>query len=335
MPVIVTADLHLSDNSRDQYRHDFQLVLRKMVQEYRADAVIVVGDLCEAKDRHSAELVNQVVSHFTRLSALCPVYIEKGNHDYVNIASPFFAFLGKLPRITWINQPTESDEYLTKLIGPSLFLPHTPNYKRDWKGLDFTDLSWIFAHNTFEGARSDSGHPLSGIPTDVFPDDARVLSGDVHTPQRVDVVHYIGAPYTVDFGDAYKARMMLVDNKGWKSIPYTGPQKRLADIVKLSDLEDQDHINPGDIVKVRMSITAAQRDLWPEFQKEIRAWGEQNKINIYSVLPQLVGSNTKKRDKAKEIDLKSDEELIALFAKRKGVGDDFLKVGLDILRGSK
>src|SRR5205814_1607714 len=96
-----------------------------------------------------------------------------------------------------------------------LFLPHTNNYKRDWKGLDFSKYQWIFAHNTFQGANIGPRR-LEGIPTSIFPRNAKVISGDIHVPQHFGPIEYVGAPYRIDFGDDYEPRVLFLSTKDEK-----------------------------------------------------------------------------------------------------------------------
>ena len=94
MNSLVTGDWHFSDNPRDDYRHAYMKKLMRLIKRKKVNNLIVLGDLTEEKDRHSAWLVNQVVLHFAELSQLCKIYILRGNHDYVDPDTPFFSFLG-------------------------------------------------------------------------------------------------------------------------------------------------------------------------------------------------------------------------------------------------
>src|SRR6266567_2832077 len=106
MTTLVTADLHLSSNPRDAYRHERMWEIRKILKKYEVDRLLILGDLTEQKDHHSAELVNEVVNHMILFSECCPVTILRGNHDYVSSECPFFVFLKHIKRIQWINNPT-------------------------------------------------------------------------------------------------------------------------------------------------------------------------------------------------------------------------------------
>lgn len=97
---LITGDWHLDASTRNAYRFAFvEKTLPQLINTYKYGRLICLGDLCQDKDRHNAELVNRVVNTTTNLSKLCNVVILRGNHDYISPESPFFAFLSKLPKI--------------------------------------------------------------------------------------------------------------------------------------------------------------------------------------------------------------------------------------------
>lgn len=339
MTTLITADLHFSESTRDRYRLDFQRTLRAEVKKRKVECVVILGDLTEAKDRHSAWLVNQVVDNLHELAKLCPVVIDYGNHDYADEEWPFFAFLDRLDNVTWVREPGELDagypDEVASDLGRVLFLPHTNNYKRDWKAFDFTDYDTIFAHNTFEGANKGFGKVLHGIPLDVFPADAFVLAGDIHVPQTLGPVTYVGAPYLVDFGDNYKPRMLLLNRDKTLSIPCKGPQKRLVEITKMADLEKAE-VNEGDILRVRVRLEEASGEAWMTIHGKIKQWGEKAGVTVDNVQPITQkmwkpSSDRKSRAKAR----KSDEQLVEEFSKRRGLDRYTAKAGAKLLRDDR
>jgi predicted phosphodiesterase len=220
---LVTADIHISKNPIDAYRLAFlKENLPVLVDKYKPNELLVLGDITQEKDQHPASLVNEVVGAFHNLAKRCKVIILQGNHDASAVEYPFFEFLNYIDNIQWIRTPTEEAN--------CLYLPHTRDHKKDWQGLSFEDRDFIFAHNTFTGAKVN-GQTLSGIPATVFPDDACVLSGDIHEPQTLGSVTYIGSPYAVNFGDDFPFRVLLLDDLEVKSIKVRGTQKRLIKAV--------------------------------------------------------------------------------------------------------
>src|SRR5688572_5186840 len=226
---------------------------------------MICGDLTDEKDHHPATLVNRVVDHIHELAKLCSVIIPKGNHDYTSLhTTPFFTFLKRIKNVSWINQP--------EWWGTYLLLPHSPNPERDWKSLDFKKADLIFAHQTFTGAQSESGRELHGVPIP-FPKGSTVISGDVHVPQKLGPVIYIGAPYTIDFGDDYEPRVLLIKGQNITSVPVTGVQKRLVEC-RPEDLTSikVKGINEGDIVKLRIEVDADAYAHWSDIRAVAYAW---------------------------------------------------------------
>lgn len=338
-PVLVTADLHLSDNPRDAYRFEFMKKLVRLAKG--ASAVVVLGDLTEEKDRHGAWLVNAVCDAIHDVARVCPVVINMGNHDYVDVNSPFYAFLGRIGGVTWVQAPTDSKNLpsapLTAL-GRTLFLPHTSNYERDWAGLAFGPYDWIFAHQTFTGAHVGFGRTLNGIDAKAVFGKARsrVISGDIHVPQS-DPVTYVGAPYTVDFGDDYVARYISIhDEHRAQSFRVTGvPQKRLVDVTAGSSAKGLEKLlgtfEAGDIVKMRITMRANQRDTWPALKKDAQEWAGKRGLVLYSCTPVIDKETIVPVDRA-VIDHASDGELITMYAKTQSADETTVKVGHKIAR---
>jgi hypothetical protein len=328
MITLVTADLHLSPYERDRYRMD---ALGKLADRARAAGVtrtIILGDLTEQKDRHVDRLVNAVVDHIRAFAELGPVLISQGNHDYSTDPDiPFFGFLRHVHDVRWIGRPTGLD---LKGVGQVLFLPHTRDHTRDWKGIDLRGYEYIFAHNTFAGASVGFGRKMDGIPTKVFPKKARVISGDVHIPQVLDCVEYVGAPYLVDFGDDYKPRVMLIDGDDVESMDLSGePQKRLVEFDSADDNWRAAKVNKGDILKIRISLTRREAASWPELKAEAREWGVKRGCIVHAVIAELIedenGSGPRVEVRAREH--KTDLEIMREFAEHKGVDQETLKAG--------
>lgn len=333
--IIITADLHLTDNPRDAYRHEFMKKLATIVREKKADGVVIIGDLTEEKDRHSAWLTNKVVDHMNALGV--PLLFIRGNHDGVTADESFFAFLDRIPNMTWVDRPMTMESvgglWYSKLgKKKGLVLPHTRDYKEDWKKFRLEDYRVIFAHNTFKGAHGGFGRELDGIPVEVMPEDAMVISGDVHIPQRLGPVRYVGAPYTVDFGDDYDARLFcLYDDMTLTSLRVSGnPQKRLVEFKSLSDLRKRGNLNKGDIVKVKMHCEDYAK--WGELREAVYEWGKREEYVVHTVIPIIEND---KGDPIDEVDAEKwsvpDDEILSEYASRHGVDDKTLAEGVKII----
>lgn len=337
MPVLITSDLHFTSNPRDLYRFDVIDTLFHFFDEYKVTTLVVLGDLTEKKDKHNAWLTNQIADHFNLIASSVKVIILQGNHDAIDATCPFFYFLTLLRgsrQIRWVLDPTEMtiDEQWN-----CLFLPHTTDYIKRWGSV--FELSrkpdFIFAHNTFKGTISESGLELDGIPTSVFPKGSKVISGDIHKPQKVGPVTYVGAPYQIDFGDEYEPRMLLIEDNGdVESIPCPGTQKRLVHVSDpLGDFVIDDTVNSQDIVKVRIAVTPEEYTKWDSMCRIVRDWGNENDITVHSIQPVLEEiSNRKSRNsKVLEKSVRSDKELVMQYAKLQGYKSKILEVAEDII----
>jgi 3',5'-cyclic AMP phosphodiesterase CpdA len=331
---LVIADLHLSEKPRDAYRFQVMADIANLIEKHKVDYLIILGDLTEAKDFHPATLVNAVVDIVHSFSQFCEVLVLRGNHDYTRADFPFFRFLRRLKRVRWINSVSRID------LGKAdcLFLPHTRDYKKDWALLPhLEEIQFVFAHNTFEGSITEHGKKLSGIPTDMFEGNAPVISGDIHTPQRLGPVTYVGSPYTVDFGDSFEPRALLID---WfdhrdfvlKDIPLPGPQKRLLDITTadIGRLKKQ-NFEEGDIVKVRLTLGLEEQENWFALRDKVKHELSDLGADVYLVQP-VTSAQAKSLAKIARKDVKSDEFIVQEYGKATKQPEATLQIGLSLLK---
>lgn len=284
--ILLTADLHLTDRPQDKYRFEYLKQLEKLVVKHRIRYLIILGDLTESKDSHSADLVNHIAKYINKLSALCEVIVLKGNHDYTEPSCPFFGFLAYFRNVKFIIEPVALK--LTTLDGRNtnvLMLPHT-RIKEGYRGdFAFEDFDIICCHQTFEGATSDNGRVLDGISPMVFAKtDAKVYAGDIHLPQKVGRVEYIGSPYPINFGDSHTPRF-IVDPGGvamGKTYHVFGIQKLLLTITNPEQLRNT-HLNKNDQIKVVVSLPRKDFVLWEEYKIVIQRLCKNTGVELHSL----------------------------------------------------
>lgn len=323
--IIVTGDLHFSANPRNAYRDAFIDWLYKYADKTDTTDIIILGDLTDAKDEHGAELVNRVVGHLHALSKQCRVHILTGNHDYVNAESPFFEFSRFIPNVTWYSKPTVE----TLGIGNCLFLPHTHNWKKEWPPhLKKRYIDYVFTHCTVEGATGGFGHKLHGVPLDVFKNQRQVISGDIHGPQKVGNVTYVGAPYTINFGDDYVGRILQIQNGKVESVRVFLPQKELLVADSLAELKirAKHQLRKGDIIKVEYNLKQHDQERWYDIKREIKEWGEERDYVMDSIVPVMEIQTTS----YKKVDVASDDALITTYAKSVQASPQTLARGLKL-----
>lgn len=274
MRLIITADLHLDHNPDHEYRWKALDMLGRHLQRDDIDVAVIAGDLVDAKDRHPAKFVNRLVDRIAAIAEEGRLVVMKGNHDYVDPKCPFFRMLEHVPNVDYIDTPLRWREQL-------LMVPHGVSWApvAGWREhCDFKKFPLIIAHETFNGCRASNGSELPGISLATVSRKATggapVISGDIHVPQQIGNVTYVGAPHAVNFGDSYEPRMLIWDSETGKMSEVRNPGiKRLvaeftldADGVPASEAE----FGEGDHVKAR--FLGKQRDLaqWPEIRERIR-----------------------------------------------------------------
>lgn len=331
MTTLVTGDLHFSSNARDEYRHDFVDWLVDVVVRKRVKRVVILGDITEEKDRHNAYLVNSVVQHIVRLAGACDeVVIIRGNHDAIDPDCPFFGFVNHITNVRWINSPEEALWGKRRVI----YLPNVVDYKTAWQQFDFSKYAFVFSHNTFDGASIGRGVTIEGTPLDMFYG-ARVISGDIHIPQKLGPVTYVGAPYLVDFGDDYEPRVLLIrgDKVSSMSTVKAGPQKRLIETTASGWVKDLRKAASGDILKVRVFLEPQEKAEWSEISSKIKRYCERMGFEAYMV--QAVSRHGKATADSPTRNIKrvvSDRAAMKHHAEKFNVDERTLKVGLKIMR---
>jgi calcineurin-like phosphoesterase family protein len=317
---IITGDLHLSNNPRDAYRFEFMDWFASFCRSRKPDRIIIAGDLTEDKDRHPSALVNRVVDHAHVLAKIAPLDCLEGNHDYKEENQAFFRFLSRIPNTRWISKPS--------VRGDVLMLPHTNNYKRDWSGIDLAAYGTIVCHQTFNGANVGFGRTLDGISLDVLPRKSITLCGDIHVPQEMGRLAYIGAPYHVDFGDDYKARVIELTDGLWVGVDTsTLPQKRALHIGLADDITDC-HFNEGDIVQITVDVD--DMGGWQPLRDHLMKQAESRKLRVWAIKPRLTKLAVRRRHKV--TDHQTDVEVLDAYAARHSLTPAVLRTGQKLLK---
>ena len=333
---LVTADWHLTAAQHGEYRWAIFDKLAQVARRTGSDRIYLLGDLTDAKDHHSAEFVRRVWKGVRELSEVASLYILKGNHDY-RTGPAFFEWLGELPRVTYVAGVCR--------IGHILFLPHTRTPADDWGGINVSDYPCILMHETAHGAIVSNGMRVPGpISGEAFVQlgASVVLSGDVHVPQRVGAIDYVGSPYHVHFGDRFRPRIMAFDQHGVSSdIRLDFPERFVATISAVEDLRGL--CSPGDMLKVRIRADAAAID-FRSMRESILAWAAQEGVLVQGV--EIAKRKERKRPVTEQPSDAGDvvsgremrgrgepEALLRAYGEDVGADAETIRFGLDILRG--
>ena len=216
--IVAVSDLHLTDRPEDEYRWNIFQALMELGDQLSVEGfdpinLYILGDLTDRKDNHSAAFVHRVLDRIDALAA-SPfgwVRVLCGNHDYLYEEHPYFEILNFSSFSQFISKP----EIFVQCGFNILALPHRKDPEWSWKQSqkwsEFSKLAEredeanvVLCHQTFKGAQLSTGVVAdSGCSPSIFDDLAPmyVISGDVHVPQKLGRVMYVGSPYPVNYGD--------------------------------------------------------------------------------------------------------------------------------------
>jgi len=312
MTYLLTADFHLDDNPENEYRWAIFDRIREVLSDDAVSHVFVLGDAVDRKDRHSAAFVNRLLAELEGL----PITILRGNHDTTLRPPCYWEFLA-----SYVSEPTRHNTDL-------LLLPFTPTPTEDWRNLKLGNYRAVFMHATVSGARIERGIVLDNPGFPDLPRHVKFFSGDIHHPQQVRNVTYVGAPHPVKFGDDYATRMLLVDEDGFdvvREIRLDPPRKLMLDINSLGALAKV-HAKPGDQVRLRLNLGPSAE--LGGIEAEIAAWAKTRGVTVAGteiiVNTRLAGASVDTEQ--------SPETILRQFAKREGLNDELLAVGLKLLK---
>lgn len=327
---IIAGDTHLTDNARDGYRFGLFDWLAKQQRKNETVATFLAGDLCDAKDRHSATLVNKVVEGLLKLKP--PVYIAMGNHDYRDHQSPFFKFLNHIEGIHFIIEPT-----VIKAGKRMAVIPHyrTQDAFADAVNLCGSGSDSFLVHQTFDGAIAESGVLLNGLsasPIESLKPPLGVYAGDVHRPQTQGMVTYIGCPYHVRFGDDFNPRVFWVNSAGKKSnLYFDAPFKWSLIIRDAEDIYNNDRLAEGDQVKITIEVPREEMVDWKAIRSDILMACKEKRLDVYGV--RLEVNTSTRRERVTHEAQHDNSSALEHFCKAENVSSRVKKAGIKLIGG--
>ena len=298
LPALITSDWHLVESPSAEYRWGIFPWLAKMIKEHHVRTLLILGDLTDAKDNHSAELVNRIVAGINSLP-IDSIRILAGNHDWLKRGQEYFRFLNLLPKVTFITKPWEDDE----THGPlAYFLPYSKDPVKEWADMDFSHYDYLFLHQTVAGAVSSNGQKMDGEKLPAL-NALRVISGDIHVPQQVKNLTYVGSPYHVHFGDDFKPRCILIGkDRAESSLHFKTIKRVAARVASLQALYRLD-LTGGDQIKLSISLDESEKHGWSKIRRVALEYLAGLKVDVHGIelivvkanRRVLVGADTKRR----------------------------------------
>jgi predicted phosphodiesterase len=339
--LLVLGDLHLTDQSRDSHRFNVFPWIVKQQRKRDPVATILLGDLTDQKDRHSATLVNAIVANLVTLKP--PIYILRGNHDYNrDQSSPFFNFLNHIEGITFVTEPA--------LVTAGKKLGFVPHYRSQAEfdnavhkvvsdchasGAGSGPDGW-FVHQTFEGAIAESGVRLNGLaasPIELLRPPLGTLAGDVHRPQRQNMVTYVGCPYQVRFGDDFEPRSIWLEANGnTKDLIFDAPRKWSLTVRGPEDVLSNQNLYAGDQVKLLIEVTREEAVEWKDIKRKVLAACKQLELEVYGAKMEIKTVKRKERLHVANCG-PSNQEIFEHFCKAEKISQASKTIAEEIING--
>lgn len=309
--------------------------LAQQVSPQRIDATIILGDLSDAKDHHAGQFVNNVVDRLVSLADMAPLHILFGNHDGPSPDRPFWRFLDQLQNIDYYT--------LFTITAPLVMVPF---------GAESALLSWVnapydraqypgyyvFMHATVNGARVENGTTLTNdalLPARFLPKGfkGRVFSGDVHVPQTIGDVEYVGTPYHIHYGDGFDPRTLVFDTKTGKLTALRYPDAPRLITLRMDPCTEFEFENLLENDRVKLvgvpSVELLPQD-WQAYVREARQVLDAHGITLASAV----------LERRKETGLlpaaptahRSDEAIVRTYAQRMRYDAEVTAAGVELVK---
>ena len=340
--MLVVSDLHFTDKPMDRYRFRIFTWIHEYFMETADKNLLILGDLTDSKDHHSANLVDAIVTRLHDLTAAgMEVFILKGNHDYIDPDTPFFKFLDRYEYINFIVDPQ-----CILIEGlKCLFLPHTRNPIQDWKEDRIVEkyrkkADVVYMHESVIGSVTSSGYEMEQglLPSYFRRFSGKVISGDIHCPQTVGRVMYVGTPYSIRFNDHYRGQALSVapDQYNQTSVMVTKcyPDIRGRWTFDISSVDElvATGTQGGDQIKIRYQLSEEEEPKWDSIRKRIHAACEEADLELCSlqvVRPEKLPLRGRKHrnELQKAYDVLMPKQVVDDFSKQQGLSAAKRKAG--------
>jgi hypothetical protein len=195
-----------------------------------------------------------------------------------------------------------------------------------------------FIHQTVSGAVSESGQRLDGFPLKPMRRlHCRVFGGDIHKPQQIGPVKYIGPPYHIRFGDNFEPRFLQYNTDTDKvvALQFDCPRKWMLNIRDPEEILSDTRLRENDQVKVKLELTREEMPDWAVKKQMITDILRERNLESFGVeLKVQKQTEVKERGKRRGNDGARDpNEIVKNFSKREKLSTVIRDVGLELLRG--
>jgi hypothetical protein len=332
MKTLLTADLHLEDRILTEYRWNFFYWLADTIQSNSIKKLIILGDITEKKDNHSARLTNRIVDTFLEISKLCEITILKGNHDSYDY--PFFTFLNNLNNVNFIDQVNFD-------INNDLYIPYTKDleeFKNILKDFEGQKIRTIYLHQTLNGFKAMNNFTMtSNFDKHLFSKlkYTSIFSGDLHLAQEQlvgdSIIRYVGSPYPIYFGDNdYKGTLYITDVIPEDRIFYDCGISRWSKELTFEGFRSfKNTLRTNDQIKLKILLEKSEFGLWEEIKKEVKSFCKEGNINLVALSLKPVERDSVKI--LKSVSKIDDSKIFTDFIAKEKLSDFYSEVGKEVM----
>lgn len=256
MRYLVVGDVHVKTSN---LAHIGKLARFLCTQAARCDTVVLLGDVLDYHEKVLTPCLNAAYALVRELSAVRPVYVLVGNHDYISNSqfltdAHWLNGMKPWPRVTVVDRVVVTPD--------AVFCPYVPPGRLAdalATAPDYVPGKLLFCHQEFRGC--DMGAVRSALG-DCSADAALAVSGHIHDNQWVGSnIYYVGAPIQHAFGDADKRVVAFVDSNTLTvdEVP-VGIGRKLTLTVSADALAAALPADLPDDTSVRLTVTGSVAD---------------------------------------------------------------------------
>lgn len=328
------GDLHLTDKPQDAYRLQvFEWLAAEPRDQCRG--VLILGDLVHTNDKLSNRLWDDLLTAMRiMVAAFGKVVLIDGNHDYRDAASSVGRVLESLEGVV---RPTrENPVMMLAPLGKCGFYHHDHKFEFP----NTTGLSWAFFHQHFAGASRPGGQAIPGgsaLP-DRWPSGCKYLAGDIHDPQKVGAIQYVGSPQPTTFAETHEPGFWRVYADRAEFVPKAeGVRFHTVDLGSPDELEAVKAMDarPRDRFRLRIDpVKCGGSRGFEEFRSAVQDWagGTQMVVKVEKVDPQTP-MFTEEGQATPQARADDPASLVAEYAREQGLSPTFEEAGRELVGG--
>jgi predicted phosphodiesterase len=334
---LLFSDTHFTDNPLEEYRWGVWDKLRDLCREYKVTELVHCGDLTDRKDRHSSVLLNRLSNELATFHNLgVYVHIVMGNHDMAISGPNYWQVLNHISNVAYVTVPKS---YLNDQV---LFLPFSSNPIEEWKELKIDQKKCIFLHQTVSGVEVERGHVIeqTSTPMPVIPVHVAAFSGDIHRPQKVGGVQYVGTPYPVRMGEDWPGQVILIKKDDFlhpEVIVLPSIRRTILNISSTIELPLDQTFKTGDQVRIRYNLPSDSVGLWGTIEQECKDWADRTGCSLLSceaILVEVRKDDEQKQAQIAVLEALPPSEVVSMFGKENRLSDLTIDVGLELLKSA-